>query len=148
MSSKTVLVTGANRGIGYSIVQALATHFPSYTYILTARSYDNATVAIMQLREIGVQAKIEPLALDITNDMSIAAAVKAVKESFGSLNSKTINPASQHAIPTNLNKSSSTMPASPAIPATIQPRTGRATLSPSIRMSPPSHMSPWPFSLY
>ena len=83
MTTKTILVTGANRGIGYSIVQALATRFPSCNLLLAAREKGNAAQAAAQLRkEVGITANIEPIVLDITNDASIAAARHTIESCF------------------------------------------------------------------
>ncbi|KAL6308519.1 hypothetical protein BKA93DRAFT_725229 [Sparassis latifolia] len=84
--ARTVLVTGANRGIGFYIVQALASGKPDDQLILAARSLEKATGAIDELRKLGVRSDhVDSLALDITDDASIKAAEKTVRERYGKL---------------------------------------------------------------
>ncbi|KAL9609899.1 MAG: hypothetical protein Q9167_005370 [Letrouitia subvulpina] len=46
---RTILVTGASRGIGFSILQALATKSPSDRYLLGTRTIESGHAAVAQL---------------------------------------------------------------------------------------------------
>ncbi|KAF4440980.1 short chain dehydrogenase [Fusarium acutatum] len=81
----TILVTGANRGIGYAIVQAIATHLPSSTIVLGCRRKDAALEAIKSLIDSGIKSKIGYVELDIENDASIEAAVASLEREYGIL---------------------------------------------------------------
>ncbi|KOS21698.1 Dehydrogenase/reductase SDR family member 11 [Escovopsis weberi] len=84
-SSKIVLVTGANQGLGLSVIQSSGLRYPHNVYILCARSVEKGNAAIAQLREAGVTAKIDLVQLEVTNDEDIAAAVKYVEAQYGRL---------------------------------------------------------------
>ncbi|MGL5074670.1 MAG: SDR family NAD(P)-dependent oxidoreductase, partial [Waterburya sp.] len=71
--SKTALVTGGNRGIGFAIAQGLISK--GYQVIITARSLEKAKQAAEKLGEAAT-----PLELDISNDQSIEQAVKTVSQ--------------------------------------------------------------------
>lgn len=78
MSPRIILITRANRGIGFSIPQALATRSPSHHYLLAARSTPNGELAIQGLRKSGVQAEIDVVELDVANESSIKVAERKV----------------------------------------------------------------------
>ncbi|KPM35926.1 hypothetical protein AK830_g10655 [Neonectria ditissima] len=80
-----ILVTGANRGIGYAIVQALSTHQPSSNIILACRSQSSAQEAIRTLRNENFSGLLDYVELDIENDASIQGAVTTIGAKFGSL---------------------------------------------------------------
>jgi NAD(P)-dependent dehydrogenase (short-subunit alcohol dehydrogenase family) len=67
---KTVLITGAYRGLGYEVARQLSSR--GWEVILTARNKEKGTAAASKLKG----AKF--LELDITNDGSLARAVKQV----------------------------------------------------------------------
>ncbi|KAF5968660.1 short-chain dehydrogenase reductase/reductase family protein [Fusarium bulbicola] len=81
----TILVTGANRGIGYAIVQAIATRLPSSTIVLGCRSKNAAQEAVESLIDSGIQNKLSYVELDIENDASIGAAVVSLQREYGKL---------------------------------------------------------------
>ena len=90
--SKTILVTGANRGIGYSILQALSTSSPSSRFILAARNPDDGQAALTQLRHnlppssaSSEELDITVIALDVTDESSISAALASIQQSHGRL---------------------------------------------------------------
>ncbi|KAF5551452.1 short chain dehydrogenase [Fusarium napiforme] len=87
MSEKlaTILVTGANRGIGYAIVQAIASRLPSSTIVLGCRRKDSAQEAIELLIDSGVKSNLGYVELDIENDASIEAAVVSLEQEYGQL---------------------------------------------------------------
>ncbi|KAL9041517.1 MAG: hypothetical protein Q9214_004082, partial [Letrouitia sp. 1 TL-2023] len=82
---RTILVTGANRGIGFSILQALATKSPSDRYLLGTRTIESGHAAVAQLREHGITSTIDILQLDVTSDTSITAAEQFIREKAGKL---------------------------------------------------------------
>ncbi|KAK5467570.1 hypothetical protein LTS15_000543 [Exophiala xenobiotica] len=92
MSDKSPLVilcTGANRGIGFAIIQALANH-PQTTgsfLLLGCRDTEKGTDAIQELRKKGTtsSSSVEPLIIDVTSDVSIQDAVAVVKRQYGRL---------------------------------------------------------------
>lgn len=75
------LVTGANRGLGYATVRALAT--TGSTVILAGRDQRQANDAAAALRKEGHD--VQALALDVTSPDSIKAAVDTVQRTQGSL---------------------------------------------------------------
>ncbi|CAF9942422.1 hypothetical protein IMSHALPRED_003672 [Imshaugia aleurites] len=85
MWPRTILITGANRGIGFSILQALATRSPPDRYLLAARSTENGELAIRELRKLGVQAEIHVVELDVANESSIKRAEREVRKQYGRL---------------------------------------------------------------
>lgn len=75
---KTILVTGANRGIGRAICKGLLTK--GHRIILTSRSLINAEKAKQDLNVNGDQLHI--LELDATDDRSINSAAKQISTLF------------------------------------------------------------------
>ena len=82
---RTILITGANRGIGFSTLQALSKAYPSYTYLLACRTLESGHKAVQQLRQLEVEADIDVIELDVDSNKSILAAVETVKEKYGRL---------------------------------------------------------------
>ncbi|KAF9888978.1 hypothetical protein FE257_008148 [Aspergillus nanangensis] len=82
---KVILVTGANRGLGYSILQVAGARDASSTFIMTSRKIEAGQEAAAKLAAEGVQAKIEVIPLDVTNDDQILETVKYVEEKHGKL---------------------------------------------------------------
>jgi NAD(P)-dependent dehydrogenase (short-subunit alcohol dehydrogenase family) len=85
MSPRTILITGANRGIGFAILQALAERSPSDHYLLGSRTKANGIEAIAKLRELGVKSTVDVLELDVSSDESIQAAVEEVQSKYHKL---------------------------------------------------------------
>jgi NAD(P)-dependent dehydrogenase (short-subunit alcohol dehydrogenase family) len=79
--SKSALVTGANKGIGYEIAAGLGAL--GYTVGVGARDATRRDEAVARLRDAGVDAVGVPL--DVTDDASVAAAAALVEERFGRL---------------------------------------------------------------
>lgn len=84
-----ILVTGANRGVGYAIVQAIATQQPSSNLILACRNKTSAQEAIQSLRNEGISAQLDHVELDIENDASIESAANLLEWKYGSLDGET-----------------------------------------------------------
>lgn len=97
-SNHIVLVTGANRGIGFAIVHSLAIALPSSTFLLGCRDSAKGEAAISDLRSQGITSAIIPVQLDVTDNASVAAAVDTVREKYSKLD-VLINNAGYAAIP-------------------------------------------------
>jgi len=85
---RVLLVTGANKGIGYETAKQLSQLLPNATVLLGTRSLDNGTKAIQQMRAEHADSafsNIQPLVIDITNSQSIDKAVAHVKATYGRL---------------------------------------------------------------
>jgi NAD(P)-dependent dehydrogenase (short-subunit alcohol dehydrogenase family) len=82
MTDKTIaLVTGANKGIGYEIAAGLGAL--GWSVGVGARNDANRDAAVEKLRAAGVDAFGVPL--DVTDDASVAEAVKLIEDRFGRL---------------------------------------------------------------
>ena len=79
--TKTALVTGANKGIGFAIARGLGAL--GFTVAVGARNDIRRDEAVQQLRAAGVDAF--GIALDVTSEDSVAAAATAVEHSAGQL---------------------------------------------------------------
>lgn len=79
--SRVALVTGATRGIGRETVRQLAT--AGVHVLLAGRDRDKAVQAALALQAEGLP--VEAIALDVTDDASIAAAVEDVAQRHGRL---------------------------------------------------------------
>jgi len=82
MTEHTIaLVTGANKGLGLVAARRLAQQ--GWTVLLGARDAGRGAAAAAELAEEGLA--VEVVALDVTSDESVAAAVKRVDETHGRL---------------------------------------------------------------
>jgi NAD(P)-dependent dehydrogenase (short-subunit alcohol dehydrogenase family) len=81
MSKRIILITGANKGIGFETARQLARE--GHTVILAARDSAKAEAAVAQLAREGLSA--EPLALDVTDAAAIARAAEQVGARHGKL---------------------------------------------------------------
>ena len=80
-TSKTALVTGATRGIGYETVRGLAA--AGVHTLLAGRDRGRAVHAALKLQAEGLP--VEAIELDVVDAASIAAAVEIVEKKFGKL---------------------------------------------------------------
>ncbi len=78
--SKTALVTGGNRGIGFAIAKGLLQK--GYEVIITSRSFDKATEAAKKLETLGQVIAIE---LDVSDDRSIDRAFETINQKIDRL---------------------------------------------------------------
>jgi NAD(P)-dependent dehydrogenase (short-subunit alcohol dehydrogenase family) len=87
MALRTVLITGANSGVGYATAKALADAEEGYHVLVTGRNLDAIKEAASTLNasKANPTSQLTPLHLDVTNDTSIATAVSFVEKTFGSL---------------------------------------------------------------
>lgn len=79
--TKTALVTGANKGIGFAIAQGLGER--GFTVAVGARDDTRRGEAVERLRAEGVDAF--GVALDVTSDDSVSAAAATIQETAGRL---------------------------------------------------------------
>ena len=77
----TILVTGANKGIGLEVCRQLAR--AGHRVILSARSVERGEAAVAKLKKEGIQ--VEFLQLDISDESKIAAAAKELKNRLTAL---------------------------------------------------------------
>ncbi|XP_067421648.1 carbonyl reductase [NADPH] 1-like [Emydura macquarii macquarii] len=82
-STPVAVVTGANKGIGFAIVQALCKQFTGDVY-LTARDPDRGQAAVTKLQEKGLSPLFHQL--DIKDRQSICTLRDFLKEKYGGLN--------------------------------------------------------------
>ena len=85
---RVILVTGANKGIGYETVKQLAQQLPKATILLGTRSVDNGDQALQRMKAddpTTAFARVHPIVIDVTDLKSIAKAVEQVRSTFGRL---------------------------------------------------------------
>lgn len=81
MERKVILVTGANKGIGFEIVKQLAKL--GHEVLLATRNEQNGREALKVLEKENLTAHV--VKVDITNEASIKMAVSMVQQQFGRL---------------------------------------------------------------
>lgn len=80
--SKVAVVSGANQGLGFALVEALCQELgPSASVYLTARSTTRGEEAIAQLRDRGLSPLFH--LLDVTDDASVAALAETIRTQHG-----------------------------------------------------------------
>lgn len=82
-SKKVALVTGANKGIGLAIAQSLSSKTHGYHVLLGSRDIELGNAAALSLQKDG--NSVEAIAIDISSDSSIHAAVDFITSKFGKL---------------------------------------------------------------
>ncbi|KAJ5208740.1 hypothetical protein N7449_003119 [Penicillium cf. viridicatum] len=80
----TILITGANSGVGYATAQILAAH-PNHHIILACRDLQKGQQALSELQSKDLKGTLSLLQLDVEDDTSIAQAVDTVSEQFNRL---------------------------------------------------------------
>lgn len=87
VDKRIILVTGANKGLGYEVVKQLSQRFPHGTIFLGTRSLDNGQKAIarMQDEKSAKVDNVKSIELDVTDKQSIARAAQVVKAAHGHL---------------------------------------------------------------
>ena len=81
LKSKIAVVTGASRGIGFAIAQALAA--AGANLVITSRKSADAESAAERLAEHGV--RILPLQCDVRDEVAVERMFQAIKDDFGSV---------------------------------------------------------------
>lgn len=79
--AKTVLITGANKGIGYETAQQLGRQ--GYIVFIGARDESRGQTAVEQLLQQGIEAHF--VLLDVTDSSTIQSAVRQIEQQSGSL---------------------------------------------------------------
>lgn len=87
---KTILVTGANKGLGLEAVRILSEHYPSSTILMGTRSIENGQAALEKLQSTSADSahnytNIIPFQLDVTSTSSITASVETIKSKYNKL---------------------------------------------------------------
>ena len=84
LEGKTILVTGASSGIGWSTVKEFARTSPkSLKIIATARRVDRLQQLAKEVREeVGDGVKVLPVALDVSNPEAVKDFVPSLPEEF------------------------------------------------------------------
>ncbi|KAK9783819.1 hypothetical protein SCAR479_00378 [Seiridium cardinale] len=82
-STKIILITGANSGIGLATSLLLARSSPEYDVIMGVRSMERGLKALAEIESGKRPGTVSLLELDVTSDKSIEAAVKKLTADFG-----------------------------------------------------------------
>jgi NAD(P)-dependent dehydrogenase (short-subunit alcohol dehydrogenase family) len=85
------LVTGANKGIGLPIAKDLAVH--GFTVLVGSRNLERGSVAAR-----GIDGDAHAIQLDVTDQASIQAAAKRIRDEFGRLDVLVNNAGISHAV--------------------------------------------------
>ncbi|KAK1623037.1 hypothetical protein BDP81DRAFT_333031 [Colletotrichum phormii] len=80
-----ILVTGANRGIGFGIVQAIAGRVGNSAILVGCRTHESGEEAVRKWRDIDIKQALDVVPFDIEDDASIVAAAAIVQEKYGKL---------------------------------------------------------------
>jgi NAD(P)-dependent dehydrogenase (short-subunit alcohol dehydrogenase family) len=80
-NNKVVLITGANKGIGFESARRLGLN--GFTVLVGARDKEKGTTAEAKLRSAGVNAIF--IQIDVTSQKSIDAAAQKIDEQYGRL---------------------------------------------------------------
>ncbi|KAI1146799.1 putative short chain dehydrogenase/reductase [Nemania diffusa] len=83
-----ILITGANSGIGFEAVKALAATSSDFCILLGCRSVEKGQHALSEIRESlgdSVKASISVIQIDICDQKSIEAAKERIETEFGKL---------------------------------------------------------------
>ncbi|CAF9921143.1 MAG: hypothetical protein ALECFALPRED_001719 [Alectoria fallacina] len=84
-SAVVVLITGANSGIGYAASKVIASASAKYHVIMASRSIEKGNAACSAIQAAGIKGTTSSIQLDVTDESSIAAAVKAIESDHGRL---------------------------------------------------------------
>ena len=81
---RRVLVTGGNKGIGQAICKRILCDHPDTHVLLGSRNQARGEKAVQQILDAvpGAAGRIEALALEVTDDASVAAAAAAVSQKY------------------------------------------------------------------
>jgi len=82
MNRQTVLITGANQGLGFATAQLLSQQ-PNYVILLGSRDATKGEEAVRKINGAKPQSQVYLLVLDVTSDHSIEAAKSEVVNKYG-----------------------------------------------------------------
>jgi len=82
MNRQTVLITGANQGLGFATAQLLSQQ-PNYVILLGSRDATKGEEAVHKINGEKPQSQVYLLVLDVTSDDSIDAAKSEVVNKYG-----------------------------------------------------------------
>ena len=85
---RVILITGANKGIGLEAARQLSEQLSQATILLGTRSLPNGHAAITSLQQTNPShpySNLQPIAIDVTDKSTIAAAVAQVQAQYGHL---------------------------------------------------------------
>lgn len=82
-TTKIVLITGANTGIGYAVAKGIASQNKGYHVLIGSRDTEKGIEAAATLQKEGLS--VEAITIDVTVDASIFEAVETVTTKFGRL---------------------------------------------------------------
>ena len=87
VTGKTVLVTGANTGLGLEVVRSLMDSPTPYTILLGSRNIARGETATETLRKEYPDSRstVEMIQIEMTDDDSITRAVETIENSHGRL---------------------------------------------------------------
>jgi len=82
---KTIIITGSNKGIGYSILKRLAQENSTFQFIMAVRSISNGEAALTDLTKLvpGADKRVKIEQLDVSDSKSIDKFVSNIQEKFG-----------------------------------------------------------------
>jgi NAD(P)-dependent dehydrogenase (short-subunit alcohol dehydrogenase family) len=86
----TILVTGANKGIGYEAVKLLSMRKPDAIVLLGSRSIKNGEDAIEKMRSASSShsfSNVKVISVDVTSASSLSAAAEQIKSTYNTLDS-------------------------------------------------------------
>lgn len=83
---RVILVTGANKGLGYEAIKQLSEHLPHATLLLATRSVENGHKAVARMREQHAKVdNVKVIELDVTRKESLKGAALQVQSAYGQL---------------------------------------------------------------
>ena len=88
MSTRVLLITGGNTGLGLEVVRALYRSSKPYTVLLGTRNLSRGRTAVEEIEreEVGHSStRVTPIQVDIQDDASIDAAYELVRSRYGRL---------------------------------------------------------------